>query len=259
VSSLETFSVTVGGSRLRVASRGDGPPVLLVNGVGANLGIWGPLARRLHGRRIISFDMPGMGGSEPARSTLRLRGMAELTGDLIAELGYEQVDVVGQSLGGMISLELAHRAPRRIRKLVLCNTGAGMPAVPGLNPLAWAGVLTPIRSKLLTAAAAGGRTSRERGLTSKMVGTRADRPSWSALWRQLYAVPGWTSWPWLHRVRHPTLIVAGGSDPLVPPANSRLLAWRMPDARLHVVPGGGHLLTADQPDIVGELINEFIN
>lgn len=258
MSSHALADVTVGGSRWRVAMRGDGPPVLLVNGVGANLSIWGPLARRLDGHQVISFDAPGIGASEAPRSPMRLRKLAERTADLIAELGHEQVDVVGHSMGGMIALELAHRAPSTVGRLVLCNTAPGMPAIPPLNPLAWAAVVTPVRSTRLVTAAAGGRTAREPGMAEKMAGSAADRPTWRSLATQMYAVPGWSSWPWLHQVEHETLILAGTSDPVIPPLNSRLLAWRMPNAQLQAVDGGGHLMTVDQPEVVGDLIADFL-
>jgi poly(3-hydroxyoctanoate) depolymerase len=253
----DTTHLTIHGTRLRVATRGEGEPILLINGVGVTLSVWGPLARRLVGRRTISFDAPGIGGSDSPRRPLRLPALADLTRDLIVEMGYEQIDVVGHSMGGMIAQELVHRWPDCVRRLVLCNTAAGLPIIPPLNPLPYLSVATPFRSQLLVAAAAGGRTARDPVLTKKMAGTRADRPSWSGLWQQLYAAPGWSSWPWLHRLRHPTLVVAGGKDPLIPAANSHLLAWRMPNATLRIVPGGGHLLSVDQPDVLGELIQDF--
>ena len=65
---------------------------------------------------------------------------------------------------------------------------------------------------------------------------------------QLYAIAGWSSLPWLHRLRTPTLVVAGDDDPVIPLANARLMAHRIPDARLHVVRGGGHLFLLDEPE-----------
>jgi pimeloyl-ACP methyl ester carboxylesterase len=255
--SHERFDVTVQGTRLRVATRGEGTPILLINGVGANLSIWGPLARQMPDRRVISFDAPGIGGSDAPRRPMRLPALADLTRDLIAELGYDRIDVVGHSLGGMIALELAHRSPERVRRLVLCNTAPGLPLLLSPNPLAYAAVFTPLRSRLLVSAAAGGRTARDPALTEKMASNRTDRPSWTGLLRQLYAAPGWSSWPWLHRIQHQTLVVVGSEDPLILPANSRLLAWRMPNATLRTVPGGGHLLSLDQPEAFAQLIDEF--
>jgi len=57
---------------------------------------------------------------------------------------------------------------------------------------------------------------------------------------QLLAMLGWTSLPWLWRIRHPTLVLAGNDDPLVPLINARLHAWLLRDARLHVF-DDGHL------------------
>ncbi|MGZ6588314.1 MAG: hypothetical protein ACXVHX_28990 [Solirubrobacteraceae bacterium] len=87
---------------------------------------------------------------------------------------------------------------------------------------------------------AGGRTARDPGVLSKHAKARLLRPpdpigyAW-----QLYAVTGLSSLPWLHRVPHRSLIVTGEDDPSVPLRNARVLATRLPDARLHVVKRGG--------------------
>ena len=72
---------------------------------------------------------------------------------------------------------------------------------------------------------------------------------------KLYAAAGWSSLPWLHRVKQPTLVVAGDDDPSVPVLNARILAARLPDARLHVIKGGGHLFLLDEPQsAVGRIL-----
>ena len=63
---------------------------------------------------------------------------------------------------------------------------------------------------------------------------------------------------WLHRITAPTLVLAGDDDPIVPVANGRLLASRIPDARLHIVRGGGHLFLLEQANEVGAVIAEFL-
>jgi poly(3-hydroxyoctanoate) depolymerase len=75
---------------------------------------------------------------------------------------------------------------------------------------------------------------------------------------QLYAVAGWSSLPWLHRLTQPTLVIAGEQDPSVPLGNARRLAARIPDARLHVVKGGGHLFLLDEPESVAPTILDFL-
>jgi poly(3-hydroxyoctanoate) depolymerase len=76
---------------------------------------------------------------------------------------------------------------------------------------------------------------------------------------QLYAVAGWSSLPWLHRLPQRSLVVAGDEDPSVPLRNARLLAARIPGARLHVVKGGGHLFLLDEPENVTAAICEFLD
>jgi pimeloyl-ACP methyl ester carboxylesterase len=75
---------------------------------------------------------------------------------------------------------------------------------------------------------------------------------------QLYAVAGWTSLPWLHRITATTLVIAGAKDPIVPPINAKLLHARIPDATLHVVPDAGHLLLMDHAVECAELISCFL-
>ena len=95
---------------------------------------------------------------------------------------------------------------------------------------------------------AGGRTAREPSVLAEQAAARLHRPPDPLGYvYQLYAVAGWSSLPWLHRVPHPALIVAGDKDPSVPLRNARVLAARLPNARLHIVKGGGHLFLIDEP------------
>ncbi len=72
-------------------------------------------------------------------------------------------------------------------------------------------------------------------------------PSMRGYLGQLYAITGWTSLPWLRRLQHPTLVLAGDDDPIVPLVNGRILARCIPDARLHVVRSAGHLFLLERP------------
>ena len=70
---------------------------------------------------------------------------------------------------------------------------------------------------------------------------------------------GWTSAHWLHNLEQPTLVLAGDNDHAIPLVNAKLLANRIPDARLHVVKGGGHLFLLDEPDSVIDEIHAFLD
>jgi pimeloyl-ACP methyl ester carboxylesterase len=69
---------------------------------------------------------------------------------------------------------------------------------------------------------------------------------------------GWTSLPWLWAIGPPTLIVAGDDDPVTPLMNHRVMAALIPQARLHVAAGGGHLVLIDSADQIGPVITGFL-
>ncbi|MBV9802205.1 MAG: alpha/beta fold hydrolase [Solirubrobacterales bacterium] len=260
-----TASVQAGGLRLRVGRHGDGRPLLLITGIGAHLEMWSPFARHAAGHELIAFDPPGAGLSQRPRRPLRMGGLAALVRELLDELGLERVDVLGYSWGGGLAQELARRAPERVRRLVLCATGPGLGGSPP-RPLAALMLATPARyyhPRLLALTVphiAGGRTARERGVLTADAAERLQRPPDPLGYVfQLYAVAGWSSLPWLHRLPQPSLVVAGEQDPSVPLRNARILAGRIPDARLHVVKGGGHLFLLDEPENVGGAIRAFLD
>jgi pimeloyl-ACP methyl ester carboxylesterase len=182
-----------------------------------------------------------------------MRELAGIVRELLGVLALERVDVLGYSFGGALAQELAHRAPDRVRRLVLCATAPGLGGVPP-RPLAALALATPARyysPRLLALSVpyiAGGRTAREPSALAAQASERlAHPPDWLGYAYQLYAAAGWTSLPWLHRVTQPALVVAGDGDPSVPLLNARILARRLPNASLHVVKGGGHLFLLDEP------------
>jgi pimeloyl-ACP methyl ester carboxylesterase len=75
---------------------------------------------------------------------------------------------------------------------------------------------------------------------------------------QLLGSFGWSSWAFLPDILHETLVICGDDDPLVPLANGRMLAERIPHARLEVVERGGHLLLLDDAERAGAHIGRFV-
>jgi pimeloyl-ACP methyl ester carboxylesterase len=76
---------------------------------------------------------------------------------------------------------------------------------------------------------------------------------------QLLGIVGWSSWPFLPCIPHETLVVSGDDDPLVPVANARILAGRIPQATLEIVEGAGHLFLWDDAENLGRRIGRFLN
>lgn len=226
--------------------------------------MWQPLQHQLHGRELITFDLPGCGLSPPAKRPMRIRALADVVAELITTLGHPTVDTLGYSFGGVIAQELAIRAPARIRRLILCATSPGWPSMPP-NPLAAVLMLSPARyynrqlAKIILPVIAGGRTARDQDtLLSELRQRLAHPPSLLGYTQQLYAISGWSSLTWLHRLEHPTLLVHGSDDPLVPLINARCMARRIPNATLHVVERAGHLLLFDDTQHVAPSIKEFL-
>jgi poly(3-hydroxyalkanoate) depolymerase len=250
---------------LRVARSGEGPPLLLINGLGANLEMWQAFAGEIAGEReLIGFDLPGTGGSERPGWPIRMPQLARMVAALLDHLGYAQPDVLGYSLGGIVAQELAHRAPDRVGRLVLCATTPGLPSIPP-NPFVAALMLTPARywnrqlAEMILPIIAGGRTARDRTALNAGIEERLTRPPTALGYLyQLYALAGWSSHAWLGALRHETLVVHGARDPVVPLANGRYLADTLPHGQLKVVEGAGHLFLLDEPESAAPAILSFL-
>jgi poly(3-hydroxyalkanoate) depolymerase len=259
------FLTTAAAPSVRVARVGEGEPLLLINGLGANLEMWQPLVRELsRSRELIAFDLPGTGRSARPRWPLRMPQLARVVTDLLDELGHEQLDVLGYSLGGIVAQELAHRAAGRIRRLVLCATTPGLPSVPP-DPIVAALMLTPARywnrqlAEMILPIIAGGRTARDpRALRAGLEKRLVQPPSALGYLYQLYAMSGWSSHPWIRTVRHETLVMHGDRDPVVPLVNGRYLADSLPHGRMHVVKGAGHLFLLDEPASAAPALVSFL-
>jgi len=259
--------VEVDGVRLRVAVRGTGRPLLLLMGIGGNIEMWGPFEDALDARAIqtITVDAPGTGESTAYRFPRRMSGLANTMALLIEELDYKQVDVLGVSFGGVLAQQLAHQAPELVRRLVLLATGPGLGGIPGSPRVLWA-MATPRRYyqpdyfRRIAGRVYGGAARRDPdAMLHGSLARFAHAPSFNGYLAQVYAISGWTSMPWLRKLPQPTLVVSGDDDPIVPLVNGRILAKLIPTARLHIVPGGGHLFLLEEPTGIATLVTDFLN
>lgn len=267
----ENFYVTVGDQRLWVSirdhkagqGRGQGVPLLLIMGFGGNLQLWQPFREALGSYETVAFDLPGVGRSPAGRTLTRAPAVAARVEKMLDTLGYDELDVLGVSLGGGLAQELAHRLPKRVRKLVLCSTAAGafgvpagLPAIIALANLRRGGLLSPasVRTAVFGGASLSGKIGMEQTMRTLMGGLPTFRGSLS----QLYAVSTWTSLPWLRSLTQPTLVMSGDDDHVVPLPNARFLKRMIPQARLYVVPGAGHLFLGTHADEAAAVIRDFL-
>ena len=254
----------IGGQVLRVGVRRGakaGPPLLLFNGIGANLELAAPFLDALDGHEVIVFDVPGVGGSPAPTLPYRPSTMARLSARLLDQLGYEQVDVLGVSWGGALAQQFAFQQGQRCRRLILAATSPGHLMVPGQLAVLLK-LATPRRYRdpdYLTRIAGdiyGGRLRR----SPELVRSHLRHVRWSSdygYYLQLIAGFGWSSLPWLPFLRQPTLVMAGTDDPIVPVANGMILARLIPDARLVTIEDG-HLFLVTSAGTSAAIISEFL-
>jgi poly(3-hydroxyoctanoate) depolymerase len=214
-----------------VREQGAGRPLLMINGMGTNAERWGSAERALAASaRTIVFDCPGTGRSETPLWPRSLPALAKLVGALLDELGHPCADVLGFSFGGSLAQQLAKDAPARIRRLALVSTSCGWGAMPG--DLAALVVPGP----------------EPRGAASPL-----------GCAHQLWALAAWSSLPWLGSVQTPTLVLSGLRDRLVPPSNAVQLARRLPNSRLHLLPGAAHLQVLEGDGSGTRLLADFFS
>lgn len=198
------------------------PRLLFLPGTGADPGFWRPLGDLLPAQwEKIYFGWPGL-GHQPADPAVK--GWSDLVALVEARLEGQPVDLLAQSMGGAIALEIALKHPAQVRRLVLSVTAGGLD-VASLGASDW-------------------------------------RPDY----RREY--PGAAQWVYdvrrdftteLNRVTHPTLLLWGDADPISPVAVGRRLQSLLPNARLHIVPGGAHDLVQARADAVAELVRAHLS
>ena len=251
------------GAELFVRERGEGRPLLMINGLGGNVEMWGTAEERLSTfATTIVFDAPGSGRSPALSWPVSIRRLAHVVAGALDELGHDQVDVLGFSLGGLIAQELARAERPRIRRLALVATACGWGSMPGtLQALAL--ISMPMRyhsrvfyeqTRSLVSPADAALLRRHEALSDARLG---HPPSIAGYMAQLWAGALWSSLAWLPSVHVPTLVLHGAGDQLVPSANGVQLARLLPESRLHVLPDEGHLLVFDPESGSLPLLDDF--
>lgn len=264
---IEVLDLDIDGHSIHLARRQarseTRPPLLLFNGIGANLEVMFPLMRSLDDRNSVIFDVPGVGGSRAPLLPLRLPGLALLSRRLLTHLGIASADVLGMSWGGLLAQEFAHHYPHSCRRLILAATSPGTIMVPGRVSVMFA-LASPMRfldANYLRRNAGdlyGGRLRENPSLIEEYLKLAQPPKTPLGYYWQLYASAGWTSIHWLHTLRQPTLILAGRNDPLLPLENARLLNLHIPNSRL-VELDDGHLFLFGLKEISATLIKSFLS
>ena len=254
---------TAGHPSLWYERRGGGEPLLLITGFGISGAVFEPVLDRYAERfSCIVFDNRGSGRSQ---APLRPTSMPELAADtvgLLDELGIASAHVYGVSMGGMIAQEVALRFPERVRGLVLGCTSPGgprsvRPTVRELRVVAAAAASAP-RSPVdgtLGAVLFSERFRRDEPERARFLleHFRRHLPAAQGVAAQLLASVFHDTVSRLDQVQAPTLVLHGERDVMAPLDNARMLAERIPNAELAIVPGAGHAYALERPDVSFDL------
>lgn len=262
---LQIRTLDVDGQVIRVGIKpgnDDGPPLLVFNGIGANLELVDGFAAALGDIGVIVFDIPGVGGSPAPLLPYRFANLCVLADRVLDHLGVDGlVDVLGVSWGGALAQEFAHLYPGRCRRLVLAATSPGVIMVPGSVKVLSKMVGTRRYADLDYLRRHGGEiyggAFREDPDLLEEHGRHMQAPRGRGYVYQLLATWGWSSLLWLGALKQPTLVLHGTDDPIIPLINARIMAARIPQGRLHVF-DDGHLFLLTRADEVSEMLHEFL-
>ena len=251
---VPTKSVSAGSTRFVYRELGvdTGIPVIFVNHLAANLDNWDP--RVVDGiaakHRVITFDNRGVGATE-GKTPDSVEAMARDTVAFIRALGFDQVDLLGFSLGGFVSQVIAQQEPALVRKIILAGTGpAGGEGIVNVTKLSYLDTFKALATfkdpkELLFFTRTANGKSEARAFIKRLKARTHDRDkaiAVRAFRTQLKAIHAWgLEQPSdLSRIQQHVLVANGDDDRMVPTSNSYDLARRLPNATLRIYPDAGH-------------------
>ena len=266
--------------RAHVLISGEGPPVVLVSGLGNPGALWAPLLAELDGFTAYAIDQPGVGLTDHVRqTTAEVRTLAvRFLEQVLDGLGLEQPLFVGNSLGSVSSIWLALDRPDRVAAI----THVGCPGlIPGSTiPLPMRLLAVRPLGRLLMKLTPPSRRQAERSfamvgedisgspeLADLFVATQEIPEARSAMLEMLHAIARFRgprmevalTAEQLGRITQPALLVWGGRDPFGTPSVGQQTAALIPDARFELIPEAGHAPWLAHPRAVAEIATPFLH
>ena len=224
---------------IRLHRAGRGPTVLFLHGAGG-VPQWLPFFDALAERyELLVPEHPGFGGSDDPPWIRSMGDLALFYLDLIEEAGWNDIRLIGNSLGGWLAAEMLIRDRSRFRRLVqLAPAGIRVKDVPCGDNFIW-GPEEAVRNLY-----------HDQAFADRVLAVKPDEAQMDVLLRNRFTAAkfGWQPrWfnpdleKWLHRIKLPSLVIWGREDKLLPSAYAALWGERLPDARVVVLDGCGHL------------------
>ena len=254
------------GLTMAYEASGSGRPLLLLHGYPLNRRIWQPqFDALLDAAWIVAPDLRGHGETQASEGAYSMEQLADDAAALLEELGISQPVVVGGlSMGGYAALAFYRKYRHRVAGLVLASTRAGADSAEGR-----AG-----REKTAAAAHANGAGAIADAMLPKMLAPRTYETNPDLAHRVRAIMAGTSvagivgallgmrdrpdSTPLLAEVDQPVLVIHGAQDQLIPPSEAEAMYAAMPNSRLELVPGAGHLVNMEQPASFNAAVRTFL-
>ena len=240
------------------AGGSDATPIVFLHGVGSDKSVWRPQLQHFgKSRRAIAFDYPGYCESDPAPSDTTREDYASAMLSGMHELGIDRAHICGLSLGGVVAIAMHHAQPGRCASLILADTFAVHPegsaiyerSIRGSSNLA---AMAEARADLLLARDADPNVRSEVVSTMARIQPEAYRIGARAVWLADQRDRA-------GNIHVPTLIIVGEEDFVTPADLSNELVDLIPDARMQVIAGAGHLTNLEQPGAFNRAVEEFLS
>jgi pimeloyl-ACP methyl ester carboxylesterase len=246
--------------RMAVEVDGQGDAVLCIHGLGATSNFYTPTCYALAGRyRLVRPDLPGLGRS-PTRDGLSIALFAQAMVRVVRALGLDRVHVIGHSLGSVIAQHLALQEPKLVRSLALLGPlqAPPEPARQALRARAQkvrAEGMAEIADQVLQATTSAD-TRNNQSVAAALVREllmRQDPEGYAQSCEALAAAEPAE----IAHIACPTLLVTGEEDPIGTPSGTRMMAERIPGARVVILPRAGHWTTLERPAECAVALKEF--
>jgi pimeloyl-ACP methyl ester carboxylesterase len=229
------------------------PAVVLLHGAGGSHLGWPPGLRRLANFPVVGVDLPGHGRSQPSGHS----SIKAYAAEVVALLNHQEITraiLIGHSMGGAIAQTLALNHPELVAGLVLIGTGPRLP----VSNLILEQTLTNFTAVIDFVTRYSWSPDAPAPLKQRAYDILVQTPP-SVLYGDFVACNAFNATDQLGQIAVPTLVIAGSIDKMAPPKFGRALAEQIPQARLHVVENGGHMMMLEQAGEVTAVISQFLN
>lgn len=283
IQNIPLKKVRIGDIDIAYKMFGKGEPILLISGVGGDMNSWDPstLKSLSSNQTVIIFDNRGVANTTSGSKAFSIQQFVNDTVGLLDVLKIQKADVLGHSMGGMVAQQLAVTHPEKVNRLILVSTTCG-----GKDSIPPSPQVVQLASEMINKSTNNVPFTRE---DLRMLMNLSLGPAWIRLHpnsldtipkkakdlfpgvpvntvvQQQKVVGNWRATNWigicdeLSKISNPTLIITGTDDVGMAPANSLIIAGKIPGAWLVQIKNAGHVVVNQYPTEVGKIVNTFLS